>query len=551
MIKSMTKIEICNLVDFLWVDEAFSDDQDSHEKFRRAYEKSEITTGNYRQSLFRNGSDDFKFIPGALKKLLYSKEQAGVLEVMLGLTSGPNTGLMFDNLKWIKPDYSTASDEIILNLSNNNEYTVIPNDYFFINPHLSNQERHQDYLDYLKNQASNFKRCISGMKSDDISKQTCPTSSEIHQVTKLDRSCTKVYIHSTNLVVPKSKENLPERERILLEARTINGHQLGILCTSSGVYSYEQPSSELVKKYIRFRKYWFAYAENLIRERKEYNHNFSSQYQLSDNFPDEDSLLQYLEWVTQMLSYYEDRNTHSLPAVLSYALITKLSAWYPDIPSAIDYFNSLVRQDNAEVRVDKGYTVYKRHQPFIEMLIGGIRELRGRSYDYYSKTDNRFFSEDQITENLKNRIDEPNGVVTELQVRDGKSFIDLLLRSVEPVAELAVEAKIAYKNGKLSSKQEIEKALFVQAPSYAERLNCDACIVFYILDGDLLTVKNSVREIVISRPDWSISPNLPEKAPKHYVLRKKSRLESEDLLIDVLFVCLPSQSNTQKSRSNK
>ncbi|MCE9845318.1 hypothetical protein NB557_17415 [Vibrio alginolyticus] len=546
----MAKINTCNLVDFLWVDDAVLDDQDSHEKFRRAYEESEKITVNYRQSLFRNGGAYPK--SDALNKLLYNKEQAGVLEVMLGLTSGPNTGLMFDDLKWIKPDYSTASDEIILNLSNDNKYTFIPEDYFFVNPHLSNQERHQGYLDYVKNQASNIICSIGGMKSDGINKQTFPTSSEIRQVTEFDRSCTIIIINPTYLVVPKSIENLPERDKILVEVRAKNGHQFGFLCKPSIVYAYEQPSSELVGKYIRFRKYWFAYTENLIRERKESNHSRNWQYQLSDVFPDEDSLLQYLEWVRQVLSYYEHQNTHSLPAVLSYALSTKLSARYPDVPSAIDFFNSLVRQDNAEVRVDKGYTVYKRHQPFIDMLINGIRELRGRPYDYYSKSNSLFLNEDQITANLNNLLKVPEGVVTELQVTDGKSFIDLLLRSKEPVAELAVEAKIAYKNGKLcTSKEEIPKALFVQAPAYAERFNCDACVVFYILNGDLLTVTNRVCEIVKSKSGWSISPRLAEKAPKHYVLRKKSGVENVDLLIDVLFVCLPSQSNTQKSRSNK
>ena len=530
MIKSLTKIEIYNLVDFLWVDEAFSDAHDNHEKFRRAYEKSKEITENYKQPLFPNVGTDFKW--DALRKLLYKKEQAWVLEVMLGLTSGPNTGLMFEGFKGVKPDYSIASGEIILNQSNDNQYSFVPENYFFVTPYLSSQERRQGYLDYLKDQVS---RIVSG---------------HIRQVTELDECC-RTYL-LTHFVIPKSKENLPERETVLLEVRTINGNQFSFICVpSSVVYSYEQPSSQLVEKYIRFRKYWFSYEENLIRERKEYNHNLSSQSQLSDNFPDEDSLLQYLEWVRQMLSYYEHPNTHSLPAVLSYALITKLSSRYPDVPSAIDFFNSLVRQDNAEVRIEKGYTVYKRHQPFIEMLIDGIRMLRRRSYDYYREIDNLFLNEDQITENLKNLIDVPNGVVTELQVRDGKSFIDLLLQSVEPAAELAVEAKIAYKNGKLSSKEEIEKALFVQGPSYAERFNCDACIVFYIFDGDLSTVKGCVSKIVESRPGWLISPRLPEKAPKHYVLRKKSELESEDLLIDILFVCLPSQSNTQKSRSNK
>ncbi len=431
-----------------------------------------------------------------LNKLFYNKEKAEVLEVMLGLKQAK-----------IKPDYSTTSNEIILNKNNFNSWE----DYFFVNPHLSNKERHQVYLDYLEDKVLKiFINCIK-KKPDDIIKLTEPT---------FEHNCNNLRtVIAPTLVVPQSIESLPEEKEIWFKART-NEHNFIFLCKANVVYSYEQPNSQLVKEYIHSKK--------------------------KSNEP----LHQYLEWVRQVLSNYEDQNTHSLPAVLSYELSTKLSKRYPNVPSAVDFFNSLVRHGNAEVRVDKGYTVYNRHQPFIEMLIRGIQELRGRSYYYYKKSDRQFLNEIEITKNLYDLIKEPDGVVKELEVKDGMSSIDLLLRFKDSIAELAVEAKIACKNGKLCTSG-ISKALFVQAPAYAERFNCDAYVVFYILNGDLLTVTNRVCEIVKSKSGWSISPRLAEKAPKHYVLRKKSRGENVDLLIDVLFVCLPSQSNTQKSRSNK
>ncbi|EJC7176210.1 hypothetical protein DC915_RS02985 [Vibrio parahaemolyticus] len=539
----MAKIKISDLVEFLWADEAVSEDQDSHEKFRILYEESEKITTSCKQSLFQNSRAYTK--ADEVSKLLYNNEKVAVLEVMLGLTSGPNSGLLFEDLQWIKPDYSADSREIILNLSNDKRHTCFAEEYFFLNPYLSDQERDQGYLDYLRNQALSITCNLSDIKSDGIDKHKLPMSSEIHQDKAFNQRPTKIKIDSIHLVVPKSIEKLPEIKKKLLKMSTENGDQFEFVCSPSLVCTYEQPTSELVGKYIRFRKYWYEYKESICN-------NSDSHAQLSEEYPDEDDLLQYLEWVKQILSYYENQYTHSLPAGLSHALSTKLSAQYPDIPSAIDFFYNLVRQDNGKVRIDKGYTVYNRHQPFIEMLMSGIQELRRRPYDYYSKSNSMFLNEDQITENLNNLIKVPEGVETELQVTDGKSCIDLMLRSEEPVAELAVEAKIACKNGKLcTSKEEIPKALFIQAPAYAERLNCDACVVFYILNGDLLTVTNRVCEIVKRERGWSISPRLPEKAPKRYVLRKKGGVNNVDLLIDVLFVCLPSQSNTQKSRSKK
>ncbi len=452
-----------------------------------------------------------------LNKLFYDKEKTEVLEVMLGL-----------NAK-IKPAYSATSNEIILNKNNVN--TTLWEDYFFVNPHLSNQERYQSYLNYLKKKAIKAIDALD-IKPDNITELTTFTPKKNSQAVKTDCSdidipCL-VFKFIPKLVIPQSIESLPEEKLIQFEART-SKYKAIFFCKANGIYTYEQPSSQLVKKYIESN--W--------------------QAPLPDEFPDDEYiLLQYLKWVRQVLSNYEDQNTHSLPAVLSYELSTKLSKQYPNVPSAVDFFNSLVRHGNAEVRVDKGYTVYNRHQPFIEMLISGIQELRRRSYDYYKKSDRQFLNEIEITRNLYSLIKEPDGVVKELEVKDGMSSIDLLLRSKDSIAELAVEAKIACKNGKLCTSG-ISDALFEQAPAYAERLNCDACVVFYILDGDLLTVTVRVCEIVKSKFGWSISPKRAEKAPKHYVLTKESGGENVTLLIDVLFVCLPSQSNTQKSRSNK
>ncbi|ELA8137664.1 hypothetical protein P3438_22150 [Vibrio parahaemolyticus] len=534
----MKKID--NLTDVLWSNEPFSDDPESFNTFVNAYQKAECLLYNKRFSLFTNELAYLRL--DRKNQLLHHQEQAGVLELMLGLTSGPNMGLkIFEEYKWITPDYSCATGDIILNRSDHKKIPAYFNDYFFVNPHLSLEQRSQDHHDYLISRTSDFfsHRYSGGPQaSDGIQDQTFPVFDVIRQVPKFDGH-TKFWASAVYLVAPKKTETLPEKNKVRIQAISTNQEKkYGFVYRTYRLYTYQQPTSQLVGQYTRFRQYWFAYQEYL-------KENFEEV-----KCPHEDSVIEYLEWVKQALSYLEQPQSNAKPGAFSHALSSTLSKSYPGVPDVIDYFHRRMEEVEPNTEKDKGYTVKSRPNLLLDRLIEGIKSLRKRPYDYFNDQTKTFHEEEIITVNLCRQINGDDKLTKDLEATDAKSKIDLLLHCKDTDAELAVESKIAFKDNKVrKGSQEIPKALFVQAEAYATRLRCNACVVLYILDGDLMKVTQAVVEIVKKEAHWSISPKKGEQGSTHYVLRKTSKSDDvKDILIDVLFVCLDSKSNTEKSR---
>jgi len=317
-------------------------------------------------------------------------------------------------------------------------------------------------------------------------------------------------------------------------------------------FTYNQPSSDSVERYIRLRKYSLKYMKRLEAIRKEdISNSYTTLPSISRLYPKEKDLYECLEWIKHVLQIVESENKQQIQILPppSYETISELNKSYPNISKVIDFYsNKLVYFDKEVIEHDEYKTITKK-QPLVDALKEGLKKLRNKTKSYYIDKIQNFLSETEITHYLEDHINIASpSVRTKREVEDGPSKIDLLLYKEDQNEDLAVEAKIAYKQGKFQT-AEVRKALFSQMICYAETVGRSSCAVLYAFDVKLADVNQRVKDVVLKESKWSLSPNNPNDMTHHKLKMMDPGIG--EYTFDVFVVCLHSKSNTQKELAKR
>ncbi|MDO6582569.1 hypothetical protein Q4491_14575 [Photobacterium sp. 2_MG-2023] len=338
-------------------------------------------------------------------------------------------------------------------------------------------------------------------------------------------------------------------------------------------FTYSQLGADDVWRYIRFREH---YVKCMERAKKGLDSDASfrfEDYGDIDHYPDELLIMEYVRWVTSLLSgealLY---GTYTRPTRQS---INELREHYPMLEAAYNHFSEIEHNRLRKSCPCKHYRQTSVPDLLVSALKAGIIRITDGVASYMDGKSKKFKVENEITYHLKDKINAARSdVITALKkvsIEDEypaeldihvsteepycKSFIDLLLTRTDSHNSLAVEAKICFKDGSFMSK-DVENALFTQMKNYSKVLDRDSCAVLYAFDAkDEVIYEKLVNLVTKQEGGWKISHALPnqKKGSNHYIHFKLQQpvCKNELRTYDVFVVYLDSKSNSQQHEEKR
>ncbi|NLS13094.1 hypothetical protein HGP28_09350 [Vibrio sp. SM6] len=445
------------------------------------------------------------------------------LEMCLGLT--PFTISKADK-NWA-PDYT--KDIIVLNCSN---------------------ELHEDiHFDSISSSESEFiiklKSSIEEIQSELVNyqfftKEDSSNKSSTKVNIKIEVHRYEVFSRKITLIAPYENKKFDKSEFLL---GWVGSNKLFLTSYNLNNGLYHQPTSNSVGKYITFRNNLRRYLSDDRNAR--YRKNYDRFYNMDTRL--ENSLLQALEWVKESLITIENKTITT--GGTDYPS-DDLSDTCPHFMAAITYYQEKRNKVTAMIIEDSnrtsklGYKIISSPDQLMLYIKEGIKLLRKDKLSYLLD-DEKFRNETAINKRLSDFINLQPNVTAKIEEDDGASCIDLLVNNVQDkfISDLAIEAKIAFKDGKFK-KDDVDKAIFTQAASYAEGHNRKACVVLYAFNAELDKIKSEIKNVV-NNSGAEMNPASFDSF-NHFKITKKDAFK-----IDLLVVILHSKSNTQKHKDKK
>ena len=530
-----------NLLAILWKANKFCSSDEAVKEFDEAY--SDFASRHIRYSrLF-----EYPRVTDEMKRFL---DKVCSLEFMLGLNGNNCTSVVFDKLSGMLPEFDSNKDEIYLTVDQQSRCSS--ERFYAINPSLNETLRQQDYVKYQG-------QILSTFHDIDLVSAKPLTDDEFKEARVQCVEQMIVLNTDIKLIKPSSlKGQQFEEQKRYYEYLDDQGKQYFAFNPQHRTHTYNQPNADTVERYIRLRTYSLKFMKKLEEYREENREKEASQPPcIISIFPMEEELLICLDWIKKVLYSVEDETYREAPIGLerpTYQMINNLSTHYPLIDKVIDFYTNkhlLSIRSRPRMEAYEGYKAIIKPTPLVDALKDGLRELRKNTKSYYIDKLKEFLSEDEITDNLENNIKNLKiPISASVQQKDGRSIIDLLLKvEGDVVQELAVEAKIAFKNGKFQ-KDEVKKGLFLQTPSYAEQVGeRDSCAVLYAFDVNLQEINSYLNNLVKEESGWSLEFVKPNDRTHFKLISSKK--DVEDYIYDVFVVCLWSESNTKKHKNKK